>query len=94
MVSQPKTKDPPKLTGKPKRKFQKQGREWVWLPAPVVVKTNYPTVGERTLKAGVWYQMKEHEGGDREFFTKKGSRIGTSLAGRRGYVQGATVERG
>ena len=77
------SKPPPPMKGRAK----KQGREWIWLPAPAVVYQTYPTVREKTLKTGKWYQMKVNDDGSRDFYNKKGNWIGTSPVDDRGKVR-------
>jgi hypothetical protein len=65
---------------------KKQGREWVWLPAPAIVYQTYPTVEEKKLKTGTWYQMRENDDGSRDFYNRKGKWIGTNPPKERDQV--------
>jgi hypothetical protein len=83
------TAEAPKGGGKlPKMKgaAKKQGREWVWLPAPAIVYQTYPTVEEKKLKTGTWYQMRENDDGSRDFYNRKGKWIGTNPPKERDQV--------
>jgi hypothetical protein len=60
------------------KRARRQQREWVWLPAPAVVHQTYPTVAEKNLNTGTWYQMKVNDDGSRDFYNKKGNWLGTN----------------
>jgi hypothetical protein len=70
-----------------KGRAKKQQREWVSLPAPAIIHQTYPTVAEKTLKTGTWYQMKDNDDGSRDFYNKKGNWIGTSPVNDRDKVR-------
>jgi len=67
----PPSVSPPKM-GKEARKQQ---RQWVWLPYEASVRKKGAT---HWLKAGVWYQTKVDEDGNRAFYDKKGDLVGKS----------------